>query len=283
MRSRPAGHRPVLSTAIGLMVLCLPVLARDGQPRAPAETQDTSHESGDPAKLSPDEIRTIWGALTQVEDSGTGNLKPGGRAELGPAGPGRVKISYTNGLDRYMALRQAELARDLGIRAWGVDFAGGPFLCWLEIEDKGQKTKRRMHEQPEGPPIDWVCSAERGRLLLWFLPGASEANPSGRSRRIMSRLKAADRFAGAIPEVFGLQVVGGPNVVFELHGDPKTPALWSPWNDVSIKEVPRPTPVRVNGEVTLLEAEATEKQPAGRASPRGLNITLKAKPQSKRR
>jgi hypothetical protein len=255
MRSRQKGPFLFVGAAVGLMFMCFPVLAQQDQPKAPAKS--VAQESGDPTKLKPEEIRTIWEAMAE---------KPAFR--------------YPNGLDLYMSLRQAELAQELGMRAWTVDFEGGPFLCWLDTEEERQKTRRWRPEQ-EGGSINWSCSSEKGRLLLWFLPVASETNSSERSRKIMKLLKTADRFATAIPEVFGLKVIGGPSVTYELLGEPKVPALWSTWNDVSIKEVSSPTPVKVSGELTLLQVEATEKGQAKGTQPRKLKLTLKAKPQSK--
>jgi len=254
MRSRQTVPRILVGAAVGLMLMSTPLFAREDQPRAPAKAP--AQESGDPTKLKPEEMRTIWDVLATIQ------------------APGKVQTRFVNGLDLYVSLRQAELAQDLGIRAWTVDFEAGPFVCWLEIDQEGKKTRR----MPELPGVNWVSAAEKGRLLLWFLPGVSETNPSERSRQILKRLKTADRSASPIPEVFGLQVIGGPNVVWELTDI----GLWSTWNDVSIKEVSRPTPAKVNGEVTLLEIEATEKRPAEGAQPRKLKLTLKAKPKSKR-
>jgi hypothetical protein len=262
MRSRQTVLYLFGGAAVGLTLLFVPVLAEVEQPKAPAQSE--AQESGDPTKLKPVEIRTIWDTLATLAHPADDELKGGD-----------VKIRYPNGLDLYMSLRQGELAQELGIRAWTVDFVGGPFRCWLEIARDGQKSKRW---QPEQEGIDFICKVKSGRLLCWFLPVASEMSPSERSRRITKLLKESNQFGGPIPQVFSLQVIGGPNISRMLAGNPQMPELWSTWNDVSIREVSRAKPGKISGEVTLLEVEAVEKGQAKGAQPRKLKLSLKAKP-----
>jgi hypothetical protein len=246
-----------------------------------------NEESGDPTRLQPDEIRAVWDRLAEVTVFPSKDPRAyGGK----PPAPGAIsggdfKTRYVNGLERYMALRQGEIAKELGIRAWAIEFEGGPLSLWFECEEEGQKTmpKRGLfHGVFESAESYYTADEEKGRLLFFFLPWASEDNPSERSKRIMKRMNAQFRFADSIPQVFGLQIVGGKSIAHWLRGSPgRTAALWTTWNDVSIKQLSKPERVRVEAETTLLQIEAVERKPPEVAKPRKVKLVLKAKPKPK--
>jgi hypothetical protein len=170
------------------------------------------------------------------------------------------------------ALRQGrsdiELARELGVRAWAIEFTGGPLNCWLEVEETGQHTTEARLPGPQG--IFWTCPPERGRILFWFRPGASRENGSGRSRRILKQLpERTDPIAEVI-------VLSGAASSKEWSANPRLARWWSNWNDVSIKEIARAGKVEGANEVTLFAIEATEKGPPAGAVPRKVKLALKA-------
>lgn len=258
---------------LGLLIGCVlvPFVLRADEPAARTRAHEQS-QSGDPATLNPNEIRDIWQTLRVTTYDGA---KPTGKA---------ADSRFVNGLDTHMSLQQVEMFRELGLRGWAIDFSGGPFVCWLEIDETGQHTMPRrepLGDQPEIKGAFWTCDAEEGRLLFWFLPGAAANNPSERSRRIMERLEAFAPSARAIPEVFGLQVVDGSRINHQMYGEPDKPALWSSWSEVSIRELAKAAPAKLSSEVLLLKVEATEVVRDDKVQPRRVQLTLRAKPKSK--
>jgi hypothetical protein len=205
--------------------------------RAP-DTPQAASESGNPAQLGPEELKLLLEGLPQ-------SLLP----------------------DR----ADAQLARDLGIRAWVVEYTGGPIAeYWLEIEETGQQT---MPKRKPEPPFVMACKAPTGRLLLGFRPGASKANPSVRSQQLLKRLSEQERYDGIAYEWrFG---VIGDSMEHE-GGTETTPRLWSGWHDVAIKELSRTATVKQGEAITLLAVEAVD-QPENAAKPRKVKLVLKAK------
>jgi hypothetical protein len=162
---------------------------------------------------------------------------------------------------------EPELAQELGCRTWVVDYAGGPLSCWLEVEEAGQKTCAPRLPGPEG--IAWPCQPKEGRIVMCFRPGASQRNPSARSKRIAERL-------GPREEVAQLFVLYGAISSKESAADPLQPRWWSAWDDVSLTETRGPAKVPAGKPVALLIVEATEKQPPQGAQPRKVKLSLKA-------
>jgi hypothetical protein len=173
--------------------------------------------------------------------------------------------------------KDVQLARELGIRAWAVDFTDGPMICWLEIEETGQRT---IEPRPYGGPGEIFLmgtDAARGRILWWFRPGAHSKNPSARSRRIMQRLGTSAEGISEIMAISGAGLGG-----FDEAAEPPVPRLWSSWNDVTMKDLSRPAKVRPGEETTLFAIEATEKEPPQESKPRKVKLMLKVKPKSTR-
>src|SRR4051812_28419362 len=44
-----------------------------------------------------------------------------------------------------LAGADADVAKQLGLRVWAFDFHGGPFGCWIDIDEEGQKTAASPH------------------------------------------------------------------------------------------------------------------------------------------
>jgi hypothetical protein len=208
---------------------------------APAAIPTTSSstpapESGDPAIIHPDELKSL---LEGVPDTFRKN-----RSDL-------------------------ELARDLGVHAWAIEYTGGPLNCWLDIEETGQSTMPARHPGPVG--MNLPAQTERGRIMIGLRPGAASGNPSGRSRRILQELGNP---VDGISESF---IISGALYSRESGANPRVPKLWAAWTDVAFKELSRTEKVEGDGEDTLLAVEATEKQPPPGTPPRKLTFCLRAK------
>jgi hypothetical protein len=208
---------------------------------APAVMPTTSSpnpvlETGDPGSIQPNELKTL---LEGVPDTFRKN-----RSDL-------------------------DLARDLGIHAWAIEYTGGPLTCWLDIEETGQSTIPARYPGPVG--MDFPAKAERGRIMIGLRPGAARGNPSGRSKRILQELGNP---VDGIGESF---IISGALHSRESSANPRVPKLWAAWNDVAFKELSCKEKVEGDGDVTLLAVEATEKQPPPGALPRKLTYALRAK------
>src|SRR5262245_7579158 len=168
---------------------------------APDTPKAAPSESGDPTQLGPEELKLLL--------EGTPKSLLSDRAD-------------------------AQLARDLGIRAWVVEYTGGPIAeYWLEIEETGQVTMPKRNPEP---PFVRGCEAPTGRFLLGFRPGASKANPSVRSQQLLKRLSEQERYDG-IAHAWRFGVIG--DSVEQSSATETTPLLWSGWHDVAIKELSR--------------------------------------------
>jgi hypothetical protein len=201
-----------------------------------ASSTPQARETGDPASIQPDELKSL---LEGVPDTFRKN-----RSDL-------------------------ELARDLGIHAWAIEYTGGPLNCWMDIEETGQSTIPARYPGPVG--MNFPAQAERGRIMIGLRPGAARGNPSGRSQRILQELGYP---VDGISESF---IISGALHSRESSADPRVPKLWAAWNDVAFKELSRKEKVEGDGDVTLLAVEATENQPPPGAPPRKLTFALRAK------
>lgn len=209
-------------------------------------TKRMEQESGDPANLKPEEIMRIFSVLASP--------KPAPEWEF----PG------TPGLKDYMALRLAECARELGVRAWTFDFEGGPFTFWMEFNDLPEPFGGGA---PGMKNAAFNIDTKSGRLLFWHLPGANleNQNPSTRNQRLMQLLKSGPNGAYSyprIPMMYGFDVIPAKGdkrvyVAYAAGNYPKPPGLWTSWNDVTIREVSRTSPARITKEMTgyLLDAD----------------------------
>lgn len=206
------------------------------RPEVPDTRSDPVREIGDPANVRAEELTAL------LEDV-----------------PASVRQGRTN----------LELARELGCRAWVVEYSGGPLSSWLEVEETGQKTDEPRHPGPEGMAW-WPCQAAEGRIVMCFRPGAARNNPSARSQRIVQRLGLGEEVA----QVF---ILTGAISGKQLSGAPLNPRWWSGWDDLSLKETRGPAKVPAAEAVALLVLEATEKQPPPGSQPRQVKLTLKAR------
>jgi hypothetical protein len=205
------------------------VLPTSSSPTPPIET-------GDPVAIHPDELKSL---LEAIPDTFRKN-----RSDL-------------------------ELARDLGVHAWAIEYTGGPLNCWLDIEETGQSTMSARFPGPVG--FNLPAQTERGRIMIGLRPGAASGNPSERSKRI---LKELGNPVDGISESF---ILSGALHSRESSADPRVPKLWAAWNDVTFKELSRTAKVEGDGDVTLLAVEATEKQPPPSTPPRKLTFAIRAK------
>jgi hypothetical protein len=185
--------------------------------------------------------------------------------------PGDVLKTMLEGVPAEVRRGQTdvELARDLGIRAWVIEFTGGPISCSLDVKETGQQTTETRLPGPVG--FSYTCQGDAGRIYMGFRPGASERNASARSQRLAKRLNRGDT-------VHQLFTLFGAASSRETAADPGKPRWWASWNDVSLKETARETNVKGRTEVTLLAIEATEKDPPPGAQPRQVKLALKAQP-----
>jgi hypothetical protein len=159
-----------------------------------------------------------------------------------------------------------QVARELGTAGWVVDYAGGPFACWMDVEETGQNTSPPRLPGEKG--IDWLAQAESGQIVFCFRPGASAHNMSARSQRIVALLGPGESVD---------QVVSFSGVVSsrKTAGNPLMPLWWSAWDDVSLQESRAASKTIAAGQtVALLIVEASEKNPPAGAQPRKVKLTL---------
>jgi hypothetical protein len=233
--------RRIAAPAAFLLLALLPTACTKPPETAPAVGPTTSSpkpppESGDPAAIHPDELKSL---LEGVPEAFRKN-----RSDL-------------------------DLARDLGIHAWAIEYSGGPLNCWLDIEETGQSTMPARF--PELAAMNLPAQSERGRIMIGLRPGAARGNSSARSKRMLQELGNP---VDGIDEVF---IISGALHMRDSTADPPVPKLWAAWNDVAFKELSRTEKVASDGEVTLLSVEATEKQPLSGASPRKLTFAVHAR------
>ena len=150
---------------------------------------------------------------------------------------------------------------------------------WIEVEEEGQKTRAPVGMRSEEEQVKYGCPHDRARLLFWFLPLASEENPSQRSRRLMQRLKKNEEDEpDPILQMFSFHLIGQATHSLDRA---LTPSLWSEWNDVSVKELWRSAPRSINAETTLLEIEVSEMRPPEGKEPRKVTLRVKAEPNNR--
>jgi hypothetical protein len=165
-----------------------------------------------------------------------------------------------------------ERARDLGLRVWALEYSGGPILCWLSVEETGQRTFA-LSNFPDSARTSYQGSdAESGRILLWLQPRASrEMNPQVKQR--------LGRNEPQVPNlVLGFDIAGAPKIRASDFGSGPVVPLWFGWDEAALNEVSRPLTLTSGGEATMLLVEATEGKPREGVPPRTVKLALKVKP-----
>jgi hypothetical protein len=256
MLKRSAGN--MVAATVTFVAVCSLVIGCQ-RTSNPATAPETDSETKKSSKVAPPSLPAS--SVLQSGDPGTV--------------PAKELTGMLKGVPDAMRRNQTEvqLARDLGIRAWAVDFTGGPIICWLEIEETGQHT---IDPRPYGGPKEIFfmgTDGAQGQILWWFRPGAHGTNPSARSHRIMQRLGKSAEAISEIMAISGTGLSGG----YDETLTPPVPRLWSSWNDVAIKELNRTSTVASRGETTLLAIDATEKEPPEGRESRKVKLMLKAK------
>ncbi len=147
----------------------------------------------------------------------------------------------------------ADLLRELGLRAWSVAVEPGPIRTWIRVEETGQSTT--LGQAPEG--LVYTGAAPGGRLTLWFLPGANGRMASARAKGIVAAIGGVGREPRPVPQGFGVQLAGGTDHR-ELSVYPPAPLFWADWDDVRLTASVRAGIVSIEGETTLATIEAIE-------------------------
>jgi hypothetical protein len=160
-----------------------------------------------------------------------------------------------------------QLAKELDVRAWAFDFVGGPFQCWLEFEEAGQRTMPTQY--PASERSRWFVDAAHGHFVfsvgrtgtLRMKPILDTNGVDGSPEKIALNLRyrnPADVQTGR----FGISYGAAP--------------MWFRWAE---KFTARPSNIRGGAEretVTLLRIEAEEASPEVFGQPRRAIIELKA-------
>src|SRR4051794_9138512 len=127
----------------------------------------------------------------------------------------------------------SEIAKQLGLQVWAFEFKGGPFGCWIDIEEEGQQTARSPH--PRNPQTRIGCEGEEGVLLFWFLPRATPQMPQHLRERFLAN-------APQVPNLYGgLASNGKKTLDMSKYDNPDKPVvpLWFAWKDADVREQPR--------------------------------------------
>jgi hypothetical protein len=176
----------------------------------------------------------------------------------------QLPIGFREGL----AGPESEIAKQLGLQVWAFEFKGGPFGCWIDIEEDGQQTAKSPYPRS---PESWIgCEGKEGVLLFWFLPRTTP--------QMAQHLK--DRFLGNTPQVPNLFIALATNGKNTLdmsqfdNPDPPIVPLWFAWKDADVREKPRGATLKPGETATILLIEATEKGAGGR--PRNVKLSLTA-------
>ena len=267
---------------LGLLLPAIPVSAD--------EPVASEYETGDPRALGPAETRAIWDYMIRVHlhrdrdpfaptVMGEKPPSPKSRSAI-PLGTFRTEYS---GLETYMAIRQADLAHELGMKAWAVDFEGGPLRLWWDVETRNgasvpeHEFLRRARSGASGAFLS--THASKGRLIFWYLPGASDEMTSPRAKKLVQLLRdRSGRLSAGIPHATGMFVLHGPHSSYAFWQPSAEPDLWADWHGVKMEQHVSDSSFKVDGETALLDIEATELNRRD-GEPRYLRMKLMARPE----
>lgn len=239
--------------------------------------------TGDPRALSLGDIREIRNGLVQIRIAKDGETTSTRRLITKGAYPKNraYSVNYETGLlDDYMTARDAESYWQLGMRAWAVDFTGGPLNLWFTIETEGEVN--RDDDFITGDGIFIVCSEKQGRLIWWCLPNSTTQRKNARVKRLTDAVGAIepDHLAtdpDGIPFCRAIQLVNG-DCIETYNTIAERPAqLWADWPRVAFTRH-SPNIVTVDRATPLLDIEAVETGLPKDQKPRKVRIKLMAKP-----
>jgi hypothetical protein len=149
---------------------------------------------------------------------------------------------------------EAEVAKQLGLRDWAFDFTGGPFGCWIDIEETGQQTAGPLPSRKH-PEMTINCDGKEGVLLFWFQPRITPQIPQPLKERFLGNK------TGPPDLCLALDTNGKKTLRMANYGKPATPIvpLWFGWKDAEVKEQLDPVILKAAQTATILVIEATEK------------------------
>jgi hypothetical protein len=188
--------------------------------------------------------------------------------DVTPAERARAVSLLPSGFRQGLAGSEDEIAQQLGLQIWAFEFKGGPFGCWIDIEEVGQQTATSPY--PRNPVSRVSCEAEEGALLFWFLPRTTPQMPQHLKDQFLKK-------APQIPNLFIALATNGKKVLDESqYGNPRKPIvpLWFAWKDADVREQPHAVMLKPGESATILGIEATEKGAVGK--PRGVRLSLAA-------
>lgn len=249
---------------------------------AHADEPPPKYETGDPRALQPNEVHAVWETLANVtvaEDDGMPADLPTPDSQWSPVDRSRLRVRYGQ-LSDYVAERHAEMAHELGLRAWTVDFTGGPLNLWYDIgTTRGARVPRFLID---GRGVFLNCVANEGRLLFLVLPQAKPDSPSERTRRIAALMPHDARFPqdnDGVPRIHAMRVIGGPHFEHEYALFGRKGEWWADWGGVEFEHLSPQGPIAVPAEGTvLLDLRIAETDLPRGVKPRTIRLRIRAKP-----
>jgi hypothetical protein len=161
---------------------------------------------------------------------------------------------------------EPEMAKQLGLQVWAFDFKGGPFGCWIDIEEKGQQTA--ISPFPRSATARIGCEGEEGVLLFWFLPRTTPQMPQHLKDRFLSNTPK-------VPNLFiALDCNGKKTLDMSQYDNPDKPIvpLWFGWKEAEARTQAHTAVLEPEKLATILMIEATEREAAG--SPKKVKLSL---------
>ena len=247
--------------------------------------EKAEYDSGDLRALAPDEIHTVWDTLTTVKvwrDTRTPSSfqKPDAKRRLYSAGDFFVEYGK---LSDYVAKRHAEMAHELGLRAWSIPFEGGPYYVWYDVETSGGAAV--PGDLITGDGIYLTSVAEKGRLVFMVMPVATPRMKSERSRRLADLIPHDKRFPESndgIEGMHGLRLANG-TMMERGSASGAERVWWADWHGVRIERLSKSETFRSTEEDgILIDLKLTETDVPKDSTPKGIRIRLRAKPEPKK-
>jgi hypothetical protein len=226
-------------------------------------SSDQSAARANTSATEPPAVPFLLGASTPANDIPM-NLEIGTRPPTGA----ELKRAVTDVLGEFhldLPGSSEEIAKQLGLRLWAFDFNGGPFGCWTEMDDSGERSRDPSREGATVP-----CDSKTGTLLVWLQPRVTQQMPVDLRNKLLSNKPA-------VPNMVLVIEANDKSIDrYEDNRNSKTPIvpLWFGWKDVDLKELVERKTIKPGEAASLVRIFAKEKDAA---NPRSASFQLMIK------